>query len=44
MKMSRASVYRLMVKANFPLPIRITAKICRWKRAEIENWVNKKTS
>jgi prophage regulatory protein len=39
-KMSRATVYRLMERANFPRPIAMTRKIRRWRRIEIEAWIN----
>jgi predicted DNA-binding transcriptional regulator AlpA len=40
MKMSRATVYRLMQSTNFPRPNPIAAKIRRWKKDEIELWID----
>lgn len=39
-KLSRSSIYSLMRKGQFPVPIRISAQAVRWKKAEIDEWLD----
>lgn len=38
-KLKRASIYKFMRMGKFPLPLRISPKCVRWKREEIEAWI-----
>ena len=36
---SRAAFWKLHSQGRVPLPIRLSARIVRWRRAELESWV-----
>ena len=37
--MSRASIYRLMRKGEFPLPVKVGPSAVRWKESDIATWI-----
>ena len=37
--LSRASIYRLMRRGRFPLPVRVSARAVRWKASDITIWI-----
>ena len=37
--LSRASIYRLMRRGRFPLPVRVSATAVRWKASDITVWI-----
>ena len=37
--LSRASIYRLMRKGRFPLPVKVSATAVRWKESDITAWI-----
>ena len=38
-QLSKASVYRLIIEAGFPRPLRVGLKAVRWRRDEVEAWL-----
>ena len=38
--LDRSTIYRLMRKGKFPVPLRIGDKNVRWKASEIEDYLN----
>ena len=38
-KLSRASIYNLMRKDKFPLPLKVGPQAVRWKQSEIIQWL-----
>ena len=38
-RMSRSAIYRLMRTGQFPEPLRIGPRAVRWKRSEVEHWL-----
>ena len=37
--MSRASIYRLMHKGEFPRPVKVGSTAVRWKESDIAAWI-----
>ena len=37
--MSRASIYRLMHKGEFPRPVKVGSTAVRWKESDIADWI-----
>ncbi len=37
--MSRASIYRLMQKGDFPRPVKVGSAAVRWKESDIAAWI-----
>ncbi|TNC61832.1 helix-turn-helix transcriptional regulator [Rubellimicrobium roseum] len=37
--LSRASIYRLMERGEFPRPVRVTSKAVRWPESSIAQWI-----
>ena len=37
--MSRASIYRLMQKGDFPRPVKVGSTAVRWKENDIAAWI-----
>ena len=38
-KLSRASIYNMMRREMFPVPIRVGPQAVRWKQSEIIDWL-----
>ena len=38
-KLSRASIYNMMRREMFPVPIRVGPQAVRWKQSEIFDWL-----
>ena len=41
-RLSRPSVYRLMAAGDFPRPVQIGSRAVRWRRADVEAWVEQR--
>lgn len=37
--LSRASIYRLIDKGEFPRPVRVSPKAVRWKESDVTAWI-----
>ena len=37
--MSRASIYRLMQRGEFPRPVKVGSTAVRWKKSDIAAWI-----
>ena len=38
-QLGRSSIYRLMRKGKFPLPIRVGERSVRWSLTELQDWL-----
>ena len=38
-RLSRASIYTMMRRGAFPAPIKIGAQAVRWRKSEIDDWL-----
>jgi prophage regulatory protein len=38
-RMSRATIYRRLSEGHFPVPLALGIKIRRWKKSEVEAWL-----
>lgn len=36
--LARSTIYRLMSREQFPLPVRLTGRAVGWRRADVEKW------
>ena len=41
--MSRASIYRLMQKSDFPRPVKVGSTAVRWKESDIATWIESRS-
>ena len=42
--LSRASIYRLIAKQQFPKPAKLSERVSAWNEAEIDAWLDSKFS
>ena len=40
--LSCAGIYKLMRQGRFPEPLKVTARAVRWRRSELEAWIDSK--
>ena len=38
-RISRATIYKLVARGEFPAPLKVGAKCSRWKRSEVMRWI-----
>jgi prophage regulatory protein len=38
-RLSKATIYRLIRAEQFPKPTKLGRRVSRWKNTEIENWI-----
>jgi prophage regulatory protein len=36
--LGRSTIYRLIAKADFPSPVRLTNRVVAWRRTDLEKW------
>ena len=41
-RLSRPSIYRLMASGSFPKPVQVGSRAVRWRRADVEEWIEQR--
>ena len=39
-QLGESTIYKLMEKGNFPLPVNLGIKVRRWRKQDIIEWIN----
>ena len=39
-KMATSSIYRYVARGEFPEPVKLSSRMTRWRRSEIQAWIN----
>lgn len=43
-RLSKATIYRMLARGEFPRPISLTDRLRGWRRADIDNWLESRES
>ena len=41
-KLARPTIYRMMAAGKFPRPVKLGARAVRWRRADVETWIEER--
>ena len=41
-KLSRPTIYKMMSAGRFPRPVKIGSRAVRWRRADVEAWIEER--